>query len=272
MQRVVPFYAFSKGNIPWTVQRLLEKPGGGLAQAVRAIGRGHADDEYTPDYISETAAVPLGQGEDGSARFLTGFGLGLDDATSFATPNLQQLGLEAISRTNPLIKGPLEYAFGQSAFQKGPRGGRELEDLDPVLGRTLANIGNLTGLRESKDAVKYPGSGIMEHVLSNSPLSGVMTSLRTLTDTRKSPLAKAVNLGTGFRVTDVSPAAQDRELMNRIAQIERKMGGRTYQLSYIPKEKKADMTPEEQRNMKMLAELKKLLAERSKTRKKEAAK
>jgi len=267
MQRLVPFYSFSKGNIPWTIKRLAEHPGGGLAQTIKAASRVHSKDELTPDYISETASVPWGQTSEGAGRYLTGFGLGFEDPASFAVPNIKQAGLEALSRTSPLIKGPLEYMTGQSFFQKGPHGGRDLEDLDPVIGRTLGNIGKLTGLRDKDSVVKYPGSKAIEHIASNSPLSGVFTALRTLTDPRKGPGIKATNLTTGLKFSDVSPSSQDRELMNRVAQIERAMGGRTFSISYMPKDQKAELSPQQQQDYKMLAELKRLLAERSKARK-----
>ena len=269
MSRAIPFYVFSRNNIPWTIQRILERPGGPLAQTVKAASRVHSKDELTPDYISETASVPWGTNSEGAGRYLTGFGLGFEDAASFAVPNAQQLGMEALSRTSPLIKGPLEYITGQSFFQKGPHGGRDLEDLDPVIGRTLSNIGQMTGLRDKTSPVKYPGSKAIEHIASNSPLSGLLTGLRTLTDPRKGPGIKASNLLTGIKFSDVSQSAQDRELMNRVSQIERSMGGRTFSISYLPKDKKEELTPQQQADYRMLADLKKLLAQRSRARKAE---
>jgi len=267
MRRVVPFYVFSRNNLPWTIERLLTSPGGPMAQTIKALGREHRHEDLSPEYLSETASIPLGDLQDGSRRYLTGLGLGFEDPAGFATPSLKQVGLEAISRTSPVIKGPLEYMFGRSAFQKGPFGGRDLEDLDPPLGRTLANIGQLTGLRQSKEPVRYPGSGLMEHVLSNSPLSGVATSLRTLTDPRKNAATKAVNLGTGVHLTDVSPASMDRELRNRVARVEKQLGGRVFSSAYIPKDVIASLSPEKKALVAQLKSLDSLLDERGKKRK-----
>lgn len=266
MKRVVPFYVFSRNNLPWTIERLLEKPGGGLSQTMQALSRAHNDEDLSPEYISETASVPMGGLPDGSQRFLTGVGLGFEDPAQFAVPSIKSAGLEAVSRANPLIRAPLEYLFGQSTFQKGPRGGRELEDLDPLLGRTLANIGNITGMRASKSPVKYPGSGLLEHVLSNSPAGGVGTAIRTLTDPRKGAVSKGVNLGTGFRLTDVSPASQDQELRRRIQQVERSLGARQYTDVYMPADIKAGMSPAERKAADQLSALRKLLEARSKSR------
>lgn len=268
MRRIVPFYVFSRNNLPWTVERLVSSPGGPMAQTIKAAARSHRHEDLSPEYLSETASIPMGDLPDGSRRYLTGFGLGFEDPAGFATPSLKQVGLEAISRTNPVIKGPLEYMFGQSAFQKGPFGGRSLEDLDPALGRTLANIGQITGLRSNKAPVRYPGNNLIEHVLSNSPLSGVLTSARTLTDPRKSPQTKAANLLTGVHFSDVSPASMDRELRNRVNRITKEMGGVNFIDTFMPKEVKESLSPEQRAEVERLQALKKLLEERSKSRKK----
>lgn len=268
MKRIVPFYVFSRNNLPWTIERLMEKPGGAMSQTIQGLARAHKDEDLSPEYISETASIPMANLADGSKRFMTGIGLGFEDPAQFAVPSVKSASLEAISRVNPLIRAPLEYAFGQSTFQKGPRGGRELEDLDPLLGRTLANIGNITGLRDSKSPVKYPGSEIIEHALSNSPLGGVGTAIRTITDPRKGPGSKTVNLLSGLRLTDVSPASQDRELQRRIQQVERSLGAKSFNTTYLPQDVKDEMSPQEKQEAAKLAALKKLLTERSKSRKK----
>lgn len=277
LKRLFLFYSFSKGMIPFTLQTLIENPGGTLAQTLRGLNRAKGENELVPQHVAETASIPLKGGpldflaskEPGTNSYLTGFGLGFEDPAQFAVPSLQNAGLEAISRSNPILKAGLEGAFGASTFQRAPGGGgRSLDDLDPALGRTLANIGNITGMRESKDPVRFPGSKMVEHVLSNSPLSAVLNKARTATDTRKSVGAKAANLLTGIKVTDVSPATQDRELLNRVAQIEKEMGGRTFSLSYMPKDRKDSLSKKEKEDLATITELKRLLSERSKDRRK----
>ena len=129
---------------------------------------------------------------------------------------------------NPILKGPLEHATGQSFFQKGPMGGRPLRDLDPTIGRTLANI---TG---SKNPV--PTSRTMEFLIANSPLARASTSLRQATDPRKGLGAKAINLGTGMRLSDISPAAQDAIIRERAAEEMKKLGGKTFRRTFIPED------------------------------------
>jgi hypothetical protein len=264
----------SKGMLPFTLQMLIDNPGGKLAQTLRSINQFKDEDELVPSYVAETASIPVGQIpgmaplEPGAKRYITGLGMGFEDPAQFAVPSLQNAGLEAMSRLNPLLKGPLEHFTGQSFFQRGPLGGgRALEDLDPALGRTLSNLGQLTGLREKNTPITFPGSKGIEHLLSNSPLSTLLTTARTATDPRKGPAAKAINLLTGIRATDVSPAAQDRELISRAGAIEKELlGAREYRDTYVPKAKQEEFTPKQKELHAELKALRRLLEERRKHR------
>jgi len=272
LKRIFLFYSFSKGMFPFTLKQVMDYPGGRLAQALRGMNRSKSQDELVPQHVAETAAIPVGQIpgmaplEEGAKRYITGFGLGFEDPAQFVG-GPQNAMLEAASRLNPLIKAPLEMMSGQSFFQRGPGGGgRSLEDLNPSLGQTLSNIGQITGMRESKAPVRTPQ--FLEHILSNSPLSGVLNKARTITDPRKGPGAKAVNLLTGIKATDVSPAAQDKELRSRISQIEKQMGARTFSDTFLPKDAQAELSPKELADYQKMQALRRLLEERSKTRKK----
>jgi hypothetical protein len=260
-KRLVPFYGFSRGIAPVVAHTLATSPGGLMAQTVKHSASNDRSD-ITPDYIAETAAIPLGQQPDGSDRYLTGLGLPHEDTLSFlSSPGnlLRSGGLEALSRMNPLVKGPLEFATGQSFFQKGPSGGRSLDDLDPTVGRLLANVSG------QKDAV--PTSQLLETVLSNSPLSRALTTARTLTDERKGLGAKALNTLTGVRVTDVSPAAQESVLREAVQQMLKEVPeSRSYSRSYVPKDAKAAMDPEKQAIVSRYESILKTLGERAKKR------
>jgi hypothetical protein len=269
LARLFQFYRYTKGQIPFTLRMLSEEPGGRLAQTLRGINSFRGEDELTPDYIQETASIPLGQKPDGSQSYLTGLGLNFEDPLSFATPSAQGIGMELGSRLNLPLKGLIEGTTGTSFFQRAPHGGgRLLEDMDPVLGRLLANIGQGTGLRDenNKAPVRFPGSGTVEHLLSNSPLSMPLGLARTATDSRKGPLHKAVQIGTGLRISDISPQTQDRVLRDRIGLIEKRLGGRSFSGTYVPAETKAKMSEKDKAILESLEQMKKLLDARSKGR------
>lgn len=270
-KRLFPFYSFSSRMIPWTFRELAERPSGKLAQTIRLANRMRNPNAQTPDYVAETLSIPAGQTPEGGQKYVTGAGLMAEDPISFLGGGVRGALLEAGSRLNPMLKAPLEWATGQTFFQKGPQGGRALEDLDPTIGRTLAN---LTGQRE---AVKLPQG--LEFAVANSPLSRLTTTARTMTYPLRAArdpnmagqllpeaIRSAVNLGTGFRVTNVSPAAQDALLRERAQRMMKAQGGKTFIKTYIPEEVEADMTPKELADAKQLEALMNTLTNRSKAR------
>jgi len=259
--RLFPFYKFSKGMIPYTLSRLWEAPGGKLAQTIRAQNRASGNDASTPDYVAESASIPWpgGQLEDGSKRYITGFGLPMEDAMSFLGGGVRGGLMEAIGRANPLVKAPLEWATGESFFQKGPQGGRDLEDLDPTIGRIISNISGDTKPADLPDGLEF--------IAANLPIARALTTLRTITDPRKRDLAGLMNLATGVRVSDVSPGAQDAVIRERSNALMRELGAKAFTRVYFPKEDVAGMAPAEQEQALRLQLLQNILAERAKDRK-----
>ncbi len=260
MKRLIPFYTFTRKAMPLMLGTLYERPGGLMAQSIRAMNLAGGHDASTPDYVAESASIPLGTGPDGTKSYLTGFGLLPEDPLSFFGQGVRGAGLETLSRLNPLVKGPLEWFTGESFYQKGPDGGRDLDLLDPPLGRTLANISG------RDEPVTFPGSDALEFVLANSPLARVVSTARTLTDDRKSPLAKAVNLATGLRTAEVSPMSQDIALQERLDRLEKELGGKAFDVTYIPKKVRDAMTPAEKSTVREIAEIRSELERRRKQR------
>lgn len=269
MRRLFPFYSFTKGISKFMFEELAQHPGGKMAQSIRGMNRARDPNQMTPDYVAETASIPLGTTEEGSSRYLTGFGLMHEDPLSFMGGGVRGAGLEALSRANPLVKAPLEWATGQSFFQKGPLGGRQIEDLDPIIGRTISNLAG------AEKPVTFPGSQGLEFLAGNSPLSRALTTARQVSDPRKrEPIAGTPipailpNLLTGVRVSDISPAAQDALLRERLQGIMRsELGGKSFEKSYIPTDVLEGMPPEQQLEAMKIQALMNILAKRAKQRK-----
>jgi len=262
--RLFPFYKFSSRMAAQTISQLTRTPGGRMAQLVRAGGAPSRIDQAIPDYVAQTMALPLGEQEDGSKRFLTGLGAMHEDPISFLGDGVRGAGLELLSRSNPLIKGPVEWSTGQSFFQRGPLGGRQIEDLDPTMGRTIAN------LLGQKDAVSTPAS--LEFIIANSPFARAATSARIATDKRKGILGRAVNLLTGARVTDVSLASMDSIVREQIQRMMKDAKAGSFTRTYFRKADKAKMTPEQLELAEGLEAAMNILAQRAKVRKAEQAK
>lgn len=285
MQRAFPFYKFSRNAIPEIVKNIIEKPGGVYGQAIRGTNRFQSQGELAPDYVRDSASIPLsgdsplagisnmilGAPPEGTDRYLTGFGLMHEDILGFGPSVSGALG-EVISRSNPMIKTPIEWAAQESFFQRGPQGGRDLNDMDPTLGRIVANVTGQTGSDASR---KFPLW--FEQVLANSPVSRGLTTVRKLTDPRKRsetvpfmPGSTAIlNVLTGASVADISPGAKDaivRELLN---QEMTEMGATAFERMSFPKSVRDKMTPEQLEAIRPLEGLANTMADRAKRRAKE---
>lgn len=284
-KRAFPFYTFARRMSELTFRELANKPGGKLAETIRATRLGDQGAVGTPDYIAQTTSIPLGSTSDGSDRYLTGFGLAHEDPLSLVSadshsglPDLSDTFAELISRSTPIAKFPVEMAAGESFFQRGPMGGRELTDMDPTLGRLLTNV----GLRdeESSGRARPLISNEFEHLAANSPWARVFSTARVLTDKRKyegGPFPgsmAALNLLTGVKTSDISPAAQAAVLRERAqAYALESLGARAFENVYHPKEeiaKVAETDPKRAKNMQVVNNLKKI-AERVRNEKLERA-
>ena len=227
LSRVIPFYSFARGNIPYQAEQLLTHPGGAAATLAKTSQDLRQQAGFLPDYLGAGLAVPLGEeNAEGTKRFLTRLDLPPEQAFEMlhGGPNALSSSLMGIlGQTNPLIKGPLEQATGKQFFT-----GRDLEDL-------------------------YSGTGspIVDQLIANSPASRVATTLRTLTDERKwqdplSATAIPLNLLTGAKVSDVDIAKQrtiaEREYLTEMLRGDPNVGSFS---TVYPKVNASQMTPQE---------------------------
>jgi hypothetical protein len=182
--RAVPFYSYTRQNIPYQLEQLMQRPGGPAGQVAKASLASRQDAGFLPEYLGGGLAVPLG-GEDeaGMRRYLTRLDLPPEQAFELLRGGanwLPQSLMGLMGQTNPILKAPVEYATGKQFYT----------------GRDLGDLHSLTGTQ------------LLDQLLANSPLSRGITTARTLADERKwqdplSMLAIPLNLGTGARVSDV---------------------------------------------------------------------
>jgi hypothetical protein len=111
---------------------------------------------------------------------------------------------------------------------------------------------------------------LVEQVLSNSPISRYLTSIRTATDPRKSALEKAVNLLSGARITTISPASSDAILRERISVLAKDLGAREFTSTYVPDDVLERLPPAKRQEAESLKAMLALLTRRAKERAKEA--
>jgi len=276
LKDIFPFYSFSRGSAAHLVPTLMERPGGRLGTLIQASGQLRNPDVMLPDFIANTAAIPIGVQEDGTQRYITGLGLMHEDPMAWM--NLLrfaplQVGSELISRADPMFKGALEYIANRAFFQSGPFGPRALDDADPMLARLWANVRDLATGEKTERVTPAFGSPLLEVAIANSPFSRGVAMLRAGTQKQKleHPLALAANLGTGVRMVDVTPASMEGQQREAMGRAMKAAGASEFSRVRFSKDQQAKMTPEEQSAAADWNQYAALLAKRAKERAKAKA-
>jgi hypothetical protein len=235
LKRIFPFYSYTKGVVPLTASTLAQHPGGALAQTIRAINDAQDQESVPPPNVRGQGAIPLPDKAGGVKSYLTGLGLPAAVAAPYLVPFADPggAGLDLLAATSPLIKYPLEMATRQTFFQRGAEGGgRKLSDLNPTVAQFLANASG------SEDPIMWAGGSrratmAAEHLLANTPATKLLNVARTLSDPRKTALEKAINTLTPARITDVTPAQQEKLLQAASRALAESLGARTMDDSYF---------------------------------------
>ena len=151
--------------------------------------------------------------------------------------------------TNPLAKGMLETATGQNFFT-----GRPIEE-----------------------SFKYPTPYVLANqFLHNTPAARAITSVRQLGDTRKDAATKALNLGTGLRITDVSGGIEKQQKLAEskilMEMLRESPSFRSSTDVYLGKDRETgkplDMTPREEQLYRAYMQIKREGQKEAKKRKK----
>jgi hypothetical protein len=121
----LPFFRWSRFNIPIQVEGLLRRPYVGSKLGI-ARGRDadeellNAEVETLPDWILERHHVLLGKEDDGRLRILRGFGLPIEDLNKLFALSPRNTFLNALSEITPILRVPLELGIDMSFFTGEP--------------------------------------------------------------------------------------------------------------------------------------------------------
>ncbi len=244
MRRLMPFYTFSRKNLPLQVETLATRPGIINAQH-RPFGQDQ-DRGYIPDYLAAGAAIPTGPERDGKRQYISKLGLPAEEAFERlkfkgGLPDLGATALDYMGQLNPLIKGPLEQLFDVQFHT-----GRRLSDLKaPTAARTLGEV------------FGEDNPQLLAQAMANTPFTRFVSAADRLLDDRKSPLAKAANLLTGGRVTDVdtekSRAIEARNALEEILRGQPHLS--RYTSFYVKPDQAGDLSPQEITLMRLYSEM-----------------
>jgi hypothetical protein len=246
MRRLVPFYTFTRKNLPLQASNIATRPGLFNAQYKPFHQQTPGEDGYVPKYMASGVSIPLGPEVDGKRQYISKLGLPAEEALERlhfqnGLPDIRATALDYMGAMNPLIKAPLEQLFNTQFHSQ-----RKLSDLTPSASATA--IGKV---------FNEDNPQLLSQVLANSPISRFVTSVDKIADHRKSNLQKAVNMLTGVRITDVD-ADKQRAIEFR-NELEKLMEGHKslskYSRYYVKPENAEKLTPEEIRYMRAYSQL-----------------
>lgn len=277
LKKIFPFYSFMSRETAWVAHELLTNPTGRLGKIIQLTRHSQPSNDFLPDHITEGVAIPLREQEDGTQNYLTGMGLMFEDPLKILGNALSgdpsQSARDILSRSNPILKGVAELGLGRSSFQGGPLGGRDIADMDPVGGRILTQLG-LQKERPGGQAAPMLGSPGLEFLLSNSPVSRILSSTKTLLDDRKNVLERAANVLTGLRITSVSPEQKQRGIRELTNAISKELGARPFTTFHISDELLEDAKesdPEKYATLLRIKEMRKEWDKQQRIKRKERA-
>jgi hypothetical protein len=132
---------------------------------------------------------------------------------------------QVTSSSSPLIKWWIEHSTNTSLFSQGPMGGRRLDDLDPTIGRILANVG-LQSVDASGRAQPFLDSPVLESLAAAGPASRMLSVGKIATDKRADAVTKVLRLLSGVRTEYVTQEMVTRDLRDRLNAIQIAAGAR----------------------------------------------
>lgn len=231
-RRIFPWLAFSKGTLPTILEDLVTQPGK-ITGTMRAVTGGRSQGEFVPQYIGEGAALPLGQNEDGSQRYLSSFGLPVEDEAfkmlgSLVKGDVGRASEQLMGMAFPLIKSPMEMMFDKQLYS-----GRPLSDLKPYE--------FLSALLPEKSA------RIATEIAANTPASRTLSTLNKFTDPRKSYADLAIGNLLGAKITDVDQERAYNSAITKVLgdQLLGQSGVRSRQEVYVPGANIPQLNPED---------------------------
>lgn len=205
MARIMPFYKWSRGNIPLQIEQMMKQPGkyAAVGKLIENIGEPMTQEQRDalPSYVKDGIYFKLQNSEEGFMTVMAGLGLPVEDLGKLWRGGFGETLNGLLTEFSPIIKYPIEIASGMNLFY-----GEEIEDLDYV----KPWVSNVPGLRDWLEVAEYTkadgkigyrGNPNKLHLMS-SLVGRYYTTLGKATEENVSKFNRILNFATGARVKD----------------------------------------------------------------------
>lgn len=259
LRKIIPFYSFTRKNIELQLRTLKETPQR-INQIVKAIQNAggasglttptEEEKPFLPDYIKSGYMLKIKNTAGAISKYVSSFGSPIEAFTDLFNGNTI---LNLISRTNPLIKAPIEIGIGKDSFRerdlqtvydakeyaRAPQFIKDLLDIKPVEKPTWEKNANgesvVTGTR-----TQYVADPVKLSIARSFFTSRGFTFFDSVFDKDTTMIPKVIKLFTGVKLQDVDiefqKYLQDKEKREMLTDIlERYNAVKTFETTYIPK-------------------------------------
>lgn len=224
MKRLLPFYRWTRGNIPLQLEQMVKQPGkyAALGKFVDnlQVDKEKAKEEfqYLPPYMREGLPVRLGE-KNGFSQYLYGLGLPVEDINRLYKGSPQRTLASMVGELSPILKYPIEAATGQNLFTGEPikEGSRVYPFVNAVPGlRDWLEVSEHTN---KNGDVSYRANAYKLHFL-NTALGRFYTTAGKLSDDNTSGVIKFLYGLVGAKAKSVDMEKEkfwrDRDIQDRL--------------------------------------------------------
>ena len=244
MKRLLPFYRWTRGNIPIQLEQMVKQPGkyAALGKFVDnlQVDKEKAKEEfqYLPPYMREGLPVRLGE-KNGFSQYLYGLGLPVEDINRLYKGSPRRTLASMVGELSPILKYPIEAATGQNLFTGEPikEGSRVYPFVNAVPG--LRDWLEVSEHKNKNGDVSYRANAYKLHFL-NTALGRFYTTAGKLSDDNTSGVVKFLYGLVGAKAKSVDMEKEkfwrDRDIQDRL---EEELEGRglinRFDSVYVPK-------------------------------------
>lgn len=244
MKRVMPFYRWTRGNIPLQLGQMAQQPGkyaalGKLVDGLQS-DKAKAKEEFAalPPYMREGLPIRLGE-KNGFSQYLYGLGLPVEDVNKLWKGGVRRTLASTLGDISPILKYPIEAGTGQNLFTGQPI--NQSTYVYPFVNK-VPGLKEWLGVTEHKNkdgSISYQADPYKLHFL-NTALGRFYTTAGKMTDQNTSSAVKFLYglLGAKAKNVDIQKETYYR---NQEAQdaletaLQNKGLLKQYQRAYIPK-------------------------------------
>jgi len=224
MKRLLPFYRWTRGNIPLQLEQMVKQPGkyaaiGKFVDNIQ-VDKEKAKEEfqYLPPYMREGLPVRLGE-KNGFSQYLYGLGLPVEDINRLYKGSPRRTLASMVGELSPILKYPIEAATGQNLFTGEPikEGSRVYPFVNAVPG--LRDWLEVNEHKDKSGNVSYRANAYKLHFL-NTALGRFYTTAGKLSDNNTSGVVKFLYGLVGAKAKSVDMEKEkfwrDRDVQDRL--------------------------------------------------------